>query len=100
MQQVNPASMSLAGALCFVVFGLAMLVLALFIWGTIFKKAGYSFWMSLLMLIPLVNVIWLLVFAFSEWPIHKELAMFRSRYGAATSGFPVMPPTSQPPSQY
>ena len=47
MQQVNPASMSLAGALCFVVFGLAMLVLALFIWGTIFKKAGYSFWMSL-----------------------------------------------------
>ena len=47
-----------------------------------------------------VNVIWRLVFAFSEWPIHKELAMFRSRYGAATSGFPVMPPTSQPPSQY
>ncbi|MDZ7753185.1 MAG: hypothetical protein U5S82_16375 [Gammaproteobacteria bacterium] len=35
----------------------------------IFSKAGYSKWLSLLMIVPLVNVILLYFFAFSKWPI-------------------------------
>lgn len=34
----------------------------------LFSKAGYSGWFSLLMLLPLINVIALYVFAFSDWP--------------------------------
>jgi len=34
----------------------------------IFSKAGHSKWLSLLMIIPLVNVIALYYLAFSEWP--------------------------------
>jgi len=34
----------------------------------IFSKAGYSKWLSLLMIIPMVNVILLYFLAFSEWP--------------------------------
>lgn len=35
----------------------------------IFSKAGYSKWRGLLMLIPIVNLIIFLMFAFSKWPI-------------------------------
>lgn len=34
----------------------------------IVKRAGYSPWLTLLGLIPLVNLVMFLVFAFSEWP--------------------------------
>jgi len=33
----------------------------------IFKKAGFSPWLSLLMLIPLLNIILLYVVGFSDW---------------------------------
>lgn len=38
----------------------------------IFKKAGYTGALSLLALIPLVNIILLWVFAFSKWPVEKQ----------------------------
>lgn len=59
----------------------ALIVLALFtvVWAMIFSKAGYSGWLALLMLIPVVNLIWLLIFAFSEWPIEAELARLGGR---------------------
>jgi uncharacterized membrane protein YhaH (DUF805 family) len=34
----------------------------------LFAKAGYSGWWSLLMIVPLVNLIALYVLAFSSWP--------------------------------
>lgn len=34
----------------------------------IFAKAGFSGWFSLLMLVPMVNLITLYVLAFSDWP--------------------------------
>jgi hypothetical protein len=38
----------------------------------IFSKAGYSGALSLLMLIPLVNVIMLFFLAFADWPALKN----------------------------
>jgi hypothetical protein len=43
------------------------LVLVLPFWH-IFKKAGYSPWFSLFMLIPLVNLVTLYFLAFAAWP--------------------------------
>jgi hypothetical protein len=34
----------------------------------IFKKAGYSQWLSLLMVVPIVNLVMLYFLAFSDWP--------------------------------
>jgi hypothetical protein len=41
-------------------------------WSRIFSKAGYSSWLSLAMFVPLVNIILLFWFAFSEWPIIRR----------------------------
>jgi uncharacterized protein (DUF983 family) len=38
----------------------------------IFTKAGYSGWLSLLMLLPLANVLALYVLAFSDWPALRD----------------------------
>ena len=35
----------------------------------IFAKAGYSKWISLLMVVPLVNIMVLFFLAFSQWPV-------------------------------
>lgn len=34
----------------------------------IFSKAGYSKWLSIFMVVPLVNVVLLYFLAFSKWP--------------------------------
>ncbi len=35
----------------------------------IFSKAGFSGWMSLLMLVPLLNLVVLYIVAFSQWNV-------------------------------
>jgi hypothetical protein len=47
------------------------LVLIIPFW-QLFSKAGHSGWWSLLMLVPLVNLIALFVLAFSSWPALKK----------------------------
>ena len=42
-------------------------------------KTGYPSVLCLLCLIPLLNLLMLLFFAFSEWPIEKELKLLRQR---------------------
>jgi hypothetical protein len=39
---------------------------------SIFRKAGFDPFLSLFMLIPLVNIAMLFYLAFSEWPILKQ----------------------------
>lgn len=46
---------------------LAIMILPPF-W-TIFKKAGFSPWLSLLIFLPLINIIVLYIVAFSKWKI-------------------------------
>jgi hypothetical protein len=38
-------------------------------------KAGYSGWLSLLVLIPLANVIFVYFLAFSEWPSQRRVRL-------------------------
>ncbi|MCX6143073.1 MAG: hypothetical protein NTZ35_07625 [Ignavibacteriales bacterium] len=60
---------------------IVLIVLILFVGGavllvlpywSIFRKAGFDPNLSLLMLIPLVNVAMLFYLAFAEWPILKQ----------------------------
>ena len=53
----------------FFVFGLVMIVIVQIPYWFIWKKAGFSPALSLLMLIPLLNLVMLYVLAFSEWKV-------------------------------
>ena len=80
-------AMAIAGAIG---LAIAVLVVAVFVisWIFICSKAGYSKWLGLLMLVPLVNVIFFLYFAFARWPI------LRGRQEEAPA--PVTAPQQQP----
>ena len=55
-----------------VVLYLAIIVLFVVGYWKIWSKAGFNGAWSLLMLVPLVNLIAFLYLAFAEWPIHKK----------------------------
>jgi len=69
------------GMLVFMVFVILIsLALTLIIWWKIFSKAGWSGALSLLMLVPFVNLIMAFYVAFATWPIQRELeALKRGR---------------------
>lgn len=47
-----------------------LLILVVPFW-FIFKKAGFTPWLSLLMMVPLVNIITFCYLAFAPWPVHR-----------------------------
>ena len=57
---------------------MALVVLVLIVWaliavfGRILKRAGYSRWWLLTMVVPLLNLIMLWVFAFASWPVTRS----------------------------
>jgi len=61
--------------------GLLALVLEIvfvyFVFGKIFSKAGYSRWNSLLLLIPLFNLLVIVWFAYADWPVERELLQLK-----------------------
>ncbi|HYL93631.1 MAG TPA: hypothetical protein VEW69_10815 [Alphaproteobacteria bacterium] len=59
---------------------LAFVVLMFFavLFGVIFRKAGRSAAWAVLMFVPLVNLLVMVWFAFSEWPVQKELDRLRA----------------------
>lgn len=68
-----------AFGLMFAMIGLAFLIFLIVVWCRIWSKTGNSGFFGLLMFIPLVNFIMMLVLAFSDWPIHKELRLLKER---------------------
>ena len=43
----------------------------------IFSKAGFPAWLSILMLVPLANLLLLFFLAFAEWPVHREVNLLK-----------------------
>lgn len=50
-----------------------VIVVSIVVYVTIVRKAGYSGWWVLTAFVPLLNLVMIAVFAFSEWPITREL---------------------------
>jgi hypothetical protein len=74
------------------IFFLVIFVVQLVVCWRIASKAGYSGVLSLLMLVPFINFIIILIFAFAEWPIEARVRALT----AAGGGLP--PPGMMPPS--
>ena len=58
---------------------LIIVAVKILIFCKIFSKAGYSWALGFLMLVPIANIVMLFVLAFAEWPIQKELRSFRQQ---------------------
>ena len=73
---------SLAGGVALAVV-IASYVVMLVAYVRIIQKAGYSGWWVLVGLVPVLNLVMFLVFAFSEWPVLRENERLRAqgRYG-------------------
>ncbi len=65
----------------YAIFVIIILIISLVINWRIASKAGYPGAYSLLMLIPLVNIVIILIFAFTEWPVERELKALRGGAG-------------------
>ncbi len=77
------------------IISVLVIIFVAIIWWKIFAKAGYSGALGLLMFVPIANLIVLLVLAFGEWPIYKELNYLRSQ---AQQRNPQFNPVPQAPS--
>ena len=64
---------------------LVVTALMVFAYCKIFSKAGYSWALGLLMLVPIANIIMPFVLAFGDWPILKEIRRLREQQGQSNS---------------
>jgi hypothetical protein len=70
MDQTNLDPTHLAAILIPMMFlGLILSVVMVVPYWFIFKKAGFSPWLAVLMFVPLANIIILYVIAFSQWKV-------------------------------
>lgn len=88
----------LSGAAIFIgIFSLAVLVFTIIIYWRIVSKAGYNGAMSLLLFVPVANIVMLCIFAFSEWPIYRELNQLRQQVAMGQQSYQQYPQNSQYP---
>jgi len=68
---VDPHTMHMLTAMMAIlpIFILIGIVIMLIPYWMIWKKAGFSPWLSLLMFVPLVNIVALYMLAFMEWKV-------------------------------
>lgn len=71
------------------IIGLIFIAIVIIPYWMIWKKAGFSPWLSLLMLIPLVNFVMLYVLAFMEWRVVPvQTGVYPPPYPGPYSGAP------------
>lgn len=78
---------------------LAIMVVVVWAYVNIIRRAGYSGWWVLIGLVPIANIVCFFMFAFKEWPAQQELKQLRE--WAAQAGYR-QPPYGgyQPPPRY
>ncbi|MBP8604510.1 MAG: hypothetical protein KBI46_01535 [Phycisphaerae bacterium] len=71
---------------CYMFVILLITVLTVIIFCRIFAKAGYHWALGLITLIPIGNIIMLLILAFSEWPIQRQLRTMQQAQATSQLG--------------
>ena len=90
---------ALLGGGTFLLFGLICLVILLGIYYLIIKKTGYNPLLALLILIPGIGgLIIVVMLAFTEWPIQREVRELRARLGGGGGYAPGPTPYAPGPS--
>ena len=76
-QHAIPEVIPIIGIFVFVLALLIIIPIKLLICCMIFHKAGYSWALGLLMLVPIANIIMIFVLAFGDWPVRRELRQLK-----------------------
>ena len=74
-----PAFVLMALIIFSILVALIVTAIKILIYCKVFSKAGYSWALGLLMLVPIANIIMPFVLAFGDWPIQKELRSLRQQ---------------------
>lgn len=101
MEQTFPSEVMIhqspdaAIGICFIVayllFALLGTALAIFMFGRIFSKAGYSWAMAFIVLVPVVGgFVVMIMLAFMDWPVLQQLRALQGT--ARTPSAPATPP--------
>jgi hypothetical protein len=79
----GPAPVFVALIIAFAIFvSFVILAIKIFIFCKIFSKAGYSWALGLLMLVPIANIIMFFFIGLADWPIRKELRRLKQQSSA------------------
>jgi len=69
-----------------IVVYVAMFAFGVYVYCRVARKAGYSPWAGLWLLVPVANLVVMLIFAFSEWPIEREVKALRAQMQRSDAG--------------
>lgn len=72
---------ALSSAALIGIAGASLLITIIYIWAAvrIIHRSGYSGWWILITLVPILNVIMYLIFAFKQAPTERELKQLRAQ---------------------
>lgn len=77
MNTVDTSGLSTTAVVFAVIAGIVIWLVFVIAYVKIITKAGYSGWWILILLVPIANIVMVLIFAYKEWPIQRELAELR-----------------------
>ncbi|MEO0914485.1 MAG: hypothetical protein AAFY59_16125 [Pseudomonadota bacterium] len=63
-----------------IILVIVFIVIAIIPYWKIWSRSGHSGWWSLLMLVPLLNIVMLWVIAFKRWPAEERRADVSGRF--------------------
>lgn len=66
----------------------AFIAFAIYLYMRVARKAGWTLWHGLLVLVPVANFVFIVMFAFQEWPIERRLRDAEARLAMAGLGAP------------
>ena len=84
----------------------ALVAFGIYLYMRVAKKAGWSLWHGLLVLVPVANIVFIIMFVFMEWPVERRVREAEARLAALTGGDPYgygaggYPPGGYPPGGY
>jgi hypothetical protein len=76
-QYVGVEVFPIVGVLVIILALLFIIPIKLLISCMIFHKAGYSWALGLLMIVPIANIVLIFVLAFGDWPVRRELRQLK-----------------------
>lgn len=81
--QFQPNAAPVFGAIfiiLMILFALILTIIQILAFCKIFSKAGFSWALGLLMLVPIANIIMFFFLAFADWPVHRELRSYKQQH--------------------
>jgi hypothetical protein len=81
--QFQPDAAPVFGAIFIIfmiLFALILTIVQILAFCKIFSKAGFSWALGLLMLVPIANIIMFFFLAFADWPVHRELRSYKQQH--------------------